>query len=176
VTALDNLRKAAKRWLNSLRDGDPEARARLTRASPDAPDPPGLRDVQHALARERGYESWIAMTRAIAERGASEMPLTALLDAAGRGDAEKVAGILNQQPGIINERGALGNSGLRTALHFGSGHEAIVRLLLERGAVGEGRRGEGRVERRGTRAQGLRTDVPSTSPPLIPRIGDDHFR
>ena len=29
MTTLDNLRKAAKRWLKALRDGDPEARARL---------------------------------------------------------------------------------------------------------------------------------------------------
>jgi hypothetical protein len=32
VTTLDNLRKAAKRWQKALRDGDADARARLTRA------------------------------------------------------------------------------------------------------------------------------------------------
>jgi hypothetical protein len=60
VTALDNLRKAAKRWLKALRDGDVDARARLLRAHPSAADPPTLRDVQHALARERGCENWTA--------------------------------------------------------------------------------------------------------------------
>jgi hypothetical protein len=34
VTALDNLRKAAKRWLKALRDGDVDARARLLRRPP----------------------------------------------------------------------------------------------------------------------------------------------
>jgi hypothetical protein len=63
VTTLDNLRKSAKRWLKSLREGDREAHARLARAYPDAPKRPTLRDVQHALARERGHDSWIALTR-----------------------------------------------------------------------------------------------------------------
>jgi ankyrin repeat protein len=135
VTTLDNLHKTARRWLQSLRKGDPEARARLARAYPKAPERPTLRAVQHALARERGYESWIALTRAAADRGAAETPLTALLSAAERGDAARVSAILDAHPQIVNERGTLpGHSGLRTALHFGSAHEAVVRTLLERGA------------------------------------------
>jgi len=135
VTTDDNLRKAAKCWLKSIRAGDPEARARLNRAYPAAPEAPTLRDVQHALARERGFESWIALTRAAAEDSASETPLTSLLLAAGKGDAARVATILEDHPDIIDERGTLpGNIGLRTALHFGSAHEAVVRTLLERGA------------------------------------------
>ena len=135
MTTDDNLRKAAKRWLKSIRAGDVEARARLNRAYPAAPEAPTLRDVQHALARERGFESWIALTRAAAEGSASETPLTLLLLAAGKGDVARVAAILAEHPEIIDERGTLpGNIGLRTALHFGSGHEAVVRTLLERGA------------------------------------------
>jgi len=61
---IDNLRKAAKRWFRSLRDANPEARARLHRALPGAGPNPSLRDVQHAIARERGFESWIALIRA----------------------------------------------------------------------------------------------------------------
>ena len=61
----DNLRKEAKRWLKALRANDPDARARLTRAYPNAPAPPVLRDVQHALAREHGYDNWIALKRAL---------------------------------------------------------------------------------------------------------------
>jgi ankyrin repeat protein len=57
----DNLRKSAKRWLKALRANESEARARLRRAHPAAPDDPGLRDVQHALARERGHASWTAL-------------------------------------------------------------------------------------------------------------------
>src|SRR5438105_9934679 len=77
ATSLDNLRKEAKRWLKALRDGDAEARARFERAyAPSgpaeagrhvhaAPAKPGLRDVQHALAREHGRDSWIALTQAV---------------------------------------------------------------------------------------------------------------
>ena len=61
---MDALRKQAKRWLRALRSGDAEARARLERAYPTAPPQPGLRDVQHAVAREYGYESWLHLKRA----------------------------------------------------------------------------------------------------------------
>jgi ankyrin repeat protein len=135
VPTLDNLRKTAKRWLASLRAGDPDARARFTRAYPNGPAQPTLRDVQHALARERGHDSWIALKRAVVDDGGADGPLTALLTAAGRGNAETVAAILDEHPGIINTRGVLPeHTGLRTALHFGSGHPAVVGTLLDRGA------------------------------------------
>ena len=97
MSTLDNLRKAAKRWLKALRDGDADARARLSRAYPDAPEPITLRDVQHALARERGHQSWIALKEALADGASRESPLDALLAAASRGDAEGVAVILDEQ-------------------------------------------------------------------------------
>jgi ankyrin repeat protein len=135
VSTLDHLRKNAKRWLKALRDGDAAARARLVRAYPGAPEPPTLRDVQHALARERGHESWVALKQAIADSSKSDIPLTALLDAAGKGDATRVAAILDEHPDLVNRRGLLpANTGLRTALHFGVGHEAVVKALLDRGA------------------------------------------
>ena len=135
MTTLDNLRKAAKRWLKSLRDGDAEARARFIRAYPDGPEQPTLRDIQHALARERGHESWIALKHDVAGAAARETPLTELLDAAGKGNASAVAAILDEHPDLINERGELpGHTGRRTALHFGSGLEEVVRTLLDRGA------------------------------------------
>lgn len=61
---MDALRKQAKRWLRALRGKDAESRARLERAYPAAPPAPTLRDVQHALAREYGYENWTALKRA----------------------------------------------------------------------------------------------------------------
>lgn len=135
MTTLDNLRKTAKRWLKALRDGDADARVRLLRAYPAARERATLRDVQHALARERGYESWSALTKVVVDSGSSETPLAALLAAAERGDESAVAAILDEHPRIINERGALpGHTGLRTALHFGVRHEAVVRTLLDRGA------------------------------------------
>ena len=133
MSTLDNLRKSARRWLKAIRAGDADARARFARAYPSSPGEPTLRDVQHALARERGHQDWLAMCRAASEAPA-ESPLTSLLVAAGKGDVTRVAQILDRHPALVNERGAIGDSGLRTALHFGSGHEPIVRLLLERGA------------------------------------------
>src|SRR5262245_20838770 len=64
-TSLDNLKKEAKRWLKALDAGDPDARARLERAWPEAPRRLVLRDVQHALAREYGDESWKALQAAL---------------------------------------------------------------------------------------------------------------
>jgi len=58
---LERLKKEAKRWLKTLRAGDPEARARLERATPNAPAAPTLRDVQHAVARELEYPGWTAL-------------------------------------------------------------------------------------------------------------------
>jgi hypothetical protein len=60
-TTLDHLKKEAKRWLKALRENVAEARARLERALPGAPDAPTLRDVQHALAREHGLPGWTAL-------------------------------------------------------------------------------------------------------------------
>ena len=65
MSTLDNLKKEAKRWLKALRGRNPDARARLARAWPDAPAEPVLRDVQHALAREHHHESWKAFKEAI---------------------------------------------------------------------------------------------------------------
>src|SRR5690242_18302120 len=65
---LESLKKEAKRWLDALRSGDTEARARLRQAYPDAPADPGLRDVQLALAREHGFPGWSALKDAVASR------------------------------------------------------------------------------------------------------------
>ena len=68
ATSLDNLRKEAKRWLKELRAGHHDARSRFERAYPSAPVNPVLRDVQHALAREYGHESWITLKQALEKR------------------------------------------------------------------------------------------------------------
>jgi uncharacterized protein len=68
VTTLDNFRREARRWLKAVRNGDAGARERLRRAHPHAPDPPTLRDIQHAVAREHGYESWRAMRTVLDQR------------------------------------------------------------------------------------------------------------
>jgi ankyrin repeat protein len=139
ATTLDHLKKEAKQWLHALQAGDAAARARLIRAHPSAPAAAGLRVVQQALAREFGFASWAHLKAAVvagARTGASrEADLTSLLDAADAGDVSRLSAILDAHPDLIDVRGILhGHSGLRTALHFGSGHEPVVRLLLERGA------------------------------------------
>lgn len=65
-STVEYLRKEAKRWLKALRAQDAEARARLERALPDAPVEPGLRHVQHALAREYGFDGWTTLRNALA--------------------------------------------------------------------------------------------------------------
>jgi uncharacterized protein len=55
---LESLKKEAKRWLKALRSNDVAALARLARAHPHPPALPTLRDVQLALARERGFAGW----------------------------------------------------------------------------------------------------------------------
>ena len=138
MSSLDNLRKEAKRWLKALRAGDPDARARLRQAWPDAPAAPGLRDIQHALARERGHESWVALKAALPQPGSGDpqsVELTALLEAADSGETARVIELLDRHPDLIDRRGVLhGSSGLRTALHFGVHYEPVVRVLLDRGA------------------------------------------
>jgi hypothetical protein len=65
---LESFKKEAKQWLNALKSGDAAARARLDRATPDAPAAPSLRDVQHALAREHGLDGWEQLKRALEQR------------------------------------------------------------------------------------------------------------
>src|SRR5262245_37793934 len=65
ATTLDNLKREAKRWLKAVREKDTEARERLKLAYPGVPDQPGLRDVQHALAREYGAENWNKLRAAL---------------------------------------------------------------------------------------------------------------
>ena len=75
---LESLKKEAKRWLAALEAGDAAARQRLVAAFGDAPATPGLRDVQHALAREHGFDGWIDL-KAAAERGANPAAMNATL-------------------------------------------------------------------------------------------------
>ena len=128
ATTLEHLKKEAKRRLKVLRAQQPGAALKL-------------RDVQLALAREYGCAGWAELkskTAALAahrEAPPMDPALTFLLRAAEQGDAAGVTKALDERPDLLNQRGTLeGHTGLRTALHFGVQHEAVVRVLLERGA------------------------------------------
>src|SRR3954469_17362835 len=134
-SSLENFRREAKRWLAALHENDAEACARFEAASGSPPHDPSLRDVQHALARDYGYDGWTALSAALENNHNPDV--SSLLDAAGRGDATRVAEILDLHPTLVSVRGVLrGHTGVRTALHHAvSGtHEAVVRLLLDRSA------------------------------------------
>src|SRR4051812_26200614 len=80
--SLESLKKEAKRWLAELRANDADARARLSRALPDAlPDAPTLRDVQLALAREQGAAGWTALKAALAAEADAPASTLARYDA-----------------------------------------------------------------------------------------------
>jgi hypothetical protein len=71
ATTLDNLRREARRWLKALREDNPEARERFERAYPKHTGTPVLRDVQHALAREHGFENWKELKLAVQQAARS---------------------------------------------------------------------------------------------------------
>jgi hypothetical protein len=81
TTTLDNLRREAKRWLQALRDGNPEAREQFERVyskhtgpkhtGPKRTGPAVLRDLQHALAREYGLENWNELKLAVQQAARS---------------------------------------------------------------------------------------------------------
>ena len=65
ANSLDNLKRDARRWLRALGAGDETARSHYERAYPAGPPHPVLRDVQHALAREYGFDNWVALKEAV---------------------------------------------------------------------------------------------------------------
>jgi ankyrin repeat protein len=148
ATSLENLKKEAKRWLKAIRAGDEAACARLSSAVSKMPPAPGLRDVQHALAREYGCANWNALKLAVEQRPsanstpearAQDIPaqnmVTRFLEYACpdhhvRGpQAHRMARhaamrILDQHPGIARDS-------LYTAVVCGE-IEAVERILRER--------------------------------------------
>jgi hypothetical protein len=62
----ESLKKESKRWLKALRANDGRARARFVRLHPTPPASPTLRDVQLALARERGFAGWAELKAKVA--------------------------------------------------------------------------------------------------------------
>jgi hypothetical protein len=108
ATSLDHIRKEAKRWLHALRSGAEDARTRLERVSRAAGRMPSLRDVQHALAREYGFERWSALKTAI-QKNASDRQRGALMT------SDAYEQLANAYVVAFNERDAAALDRLNTA-------------------------------------------------------------
>lgn len=136
-SSVENFKREAKRWLRALREKDADAHARLAAALPHPPTAPTLRDVQHALAREYGFDGWSSLCDGVGARPstASAEDLTAFFSAAQENDVARLSALLDAHPDLIDARGPMrGHTGSRTAMHFGNHHYDVVKLLLERGA------------------------------------------
>ena len=132
-SSLDNLRKEARRWLAALQAGDPQARSRLLAATPAAPAEPGLRDVQHALAREYGLAGWSALRRALDDLASDRQSLEKQVDIVLRSvmwqaSTDAASRILKRVP-------AIATADLYMAASTGSLAELERRLATEPGAA-----------------------------------------
>jgi len=143
--SLEQLKKQAKSLVKRQRAADSEALARIRENHPRwrnlpeeqvAASPFALADAQLVIASEYGFASWSKLQSHVKTLEAASLTAEAVAsprDAAGRGDLERLKGLLDAHPEFIDERGG---QGVRTALHqavFGNS-EAAVKLLLERGA------------------------------------------
>lgn len=108
---LEWLRKQAKQRLKELRQSTPDAK---------------LADAQLALARSYGFPSW----RALKAHLDSLTVEGQLFEAARRGDAVRLAALLDAHPDKLDARDQPYEF---TLLHAGARHLAVVELLVARG-------------------------------------------
>jgi len=142
---LEQLKKQAKMILKGHRTADPHTLTRIQRHHPrwhkaSVAAIQGthftLSDAQLVIANEYGFETWSKLKGHVLLHQTDpsrEEAVKALREAPGRGDLDRLAGLLDAHPDLLNARGG---PGTRTALHsavFG-GQEAAVKFLLEHGA------------------------------------------
>lgn len=106
-TTVSVLKQDAKRWLRALRENDAAAHHRLREAWPQAPSDPVLRDVQHALAREYGQVSWVALLEqlsdlAVERQGRSEW-VRAILSHGWDGDVRVARRLAARHPELAQD-------------------------------------------------------------------------
>jgi len=115
-STLATLRKDAKRWLKAIRAGDGDALHHFLTLHPKAGPAPGLRDVQHALARDYGFAGWPQLKeellgRALGRLGRQEL-VDVVLHHVWEGDLPAATRIAARHPEIAGEN-------IYTAILFG---------------------------------------------------------
>jgi len=78
-STLETVRRQAKRWLKAIEAGDGAAIARFRKLMTGQAGTPGLRAVQHALAREHGYANWAALKQELDARAVAASGQAALV-------------------------------------------------------------------------------------------------
>lgn len=129
---LEFLRKQAKVLLRDLRQGDPAARRKFSELS--LTSAPTLSDAQHLVAREYGFDHWVALKQHVqAKEAASPGVLQQAIAAFHSDNATALRRLLKRYPALkakIHEPVAAFDSPLIT--HVRS--KAMLDLLLEAGA------------------------------------------
>src|SRR5215472_9064974 len=133
-TILRGHRAANLQILKQIKEHHPRFRKSSEAAIRSAPFT--LSDAQLVIAQEYGFERWARLKAHVLlhqNKPSSEASVNSLRDAAARGDLTQLTELLDADPAMINEQSG---RGVRTALHeaVAGGHEAVVKLLLERGA------------------------------------------
>ncbi|MEP6491507.1 MAG: ankyrin repeat domain-containing protein [bacterium] len=106
-SSLENFKREAKRWLNALRENDPEASARFESIAGRPAPTLTLRDVQHALALEYGFAGWSALTDALADRTRVRDLILggpiSMFDAISYDRVERLREIFDRSPADLNQ-------------------------------------------------------------------------
>jgi len=131
---LEQQKKQAKELLQAFHAGDRDAHARVRAVLPDK-QAVTLADAQFVLAREYGFNNWVALRQHIeAQREDRPDPRERIHHAFLRGDAGAVRTILQEHPplrALMNEPLFPFNS---PAIVCYANHDAMVEVLLECGA------------------------------------------
>ena len=119
-----HLRNQSKDLLRSFKSGEPRAAARVRESLPQMTGRTdaevlqsrfALKDAQSVVAREYGFEDWLALKRHVEDVSAESRervfdegnlpePVAAILRAVEDGDADRVREMLEREPGLVHVR------------------------------------------------------------------------
>ncbi len=161
-----HLRNQAKDLLRSFKSGEPHAAARVRESLPQMVGRTdaeilqsrfALKDAQSIVAREYGFEDWLALKRRVEEvsvesrervfdEGNLPEPVEAILRAVEDGDEDRVREMLEREPGLVHVRVQSDYEGGDTLLHRADHQRAddgndphdphlrVAQLLIDYGA------------------------------------------